>query len=65
VEFLEPIDASKYSLEEREILNERIRAALAAALPSEQRPLDTSGTATGLGPSSEQTEDAKCRLRRD
>jgi hypothetical protein len=52
-------------MEEREILNERIRAALAAALPSEQRPLDTSGTATGLGPSSEQTEDAKCRLRRD
>jgi len=28
VEFLEPIDASKYSLEERETLNERIRAAL-------------------------------------
>jgi 1-acyl-sn-glycerol-3-phosphate acyltransferase len=38
VEFLEPIDASKYSLEEREILNERISAALAAGLPAEQRP---------------------------
>src|SRR5467141_1339177 len=37
VEFLEPIDASKYSLEDRETLNERIRAALTAGLPPEQR----------------------------
>jgi 1-acyl-sn-glycerol-3-phosphate acyltransferase len=58
VEFLEPIDASKYSLEEREILNERIRAALAAALPPEQRPIDTPGGASALGGSTEQTEDA-------
>jgi 1-acyl-sn-glycerol-3-phosphate acyltransferase len=40
VEFLEPIDASKYSLEERDILNERVRIAMAAALPPDQRPLD-------------------------
>jgi len=38
VEFLEPIDSSKYSLEERDILNEQIREAMAAALPPEQRP---------------------------
>ena len=38
VEFLEPIDSSKYSLEERDILNEQIRDAMAAALPPEQRP---------------------------
>src|SRR3981189_873620 len=41
VEFLEPIDASKYSLEERETLNERIRTALAAGLPPAQRPIET------------------------
>ncbi len=38
VEFLEPIDSSKYSMEQRDILNEKIRDAMAAALPPEQRP---------------------------
>ncbi len=43
VEFLEPIDASRYSLEERDILNERVRRALADALPPDQRPLGFPG----------------------
>jgi len=38
VEFIEPIDASKYSLEERDILNERLRIAMGGALPPDQRP---------------------------
>src|SRR5216683_1878916 len=38
VEFLEPIDSSKYPMEQRDILNEKIRDAMAAALPPEQRP---------------------------
>jgi 1-acyl-sn-glycerol-3-phosphate acyltransferase len=41
VEFLEPIDASKYSLEERDVLNERVHDAMAAALPEDQRPRDS------------------------
>src|SRR6266446_2904568 len=43
VEFLEPIDASQYSLEERDVLNERVRMAMAAGLPPDQRPLDFPG----------------------
>ncbi|HVS87191.1 MAG TPA: lysophospholipid acyltransferase family protein [Candidatus Acidoferrum sp.] len=43
VEFLEPIDASQYSLEERDALNDRIRTAMAAVLPPDQRPLDFPG----------------------
>jgi 1-acyl-sn-glycerol-3-phosphate acyltransferase len=43
VEFLEPIDASQYSLEERDALNDRIRTAMAAGLPPDQRPLDFPG----------------------
>ena len=42
VEFLEPIDASKYSLEDRDILNERVRMAMAAALPPDQQPVGLS-----------------------
>jgi len=38
VEFLEPIDASRYSLEQRDELNEHIRQAMAAKLPPDQRP---------------------------
>ena len=38
VEFLEPIDASKYSMEERDALNERVHSAMAAALPTDQKP---------------------------
>lgn len=39
VEFLEPIDASEYTFERRDELNDRVRAAMAAALPPDQRPL--------------------------
>ena len=43
VEFLEPIDASKSSLEERDSLNEQVRNAMAAALPPDQRPVGFPG----------------------
>jgi 1-acyl-sn-glycerol-3-phosphate acyltransferase len=43
VEFLEPIDASKYSWEERDILNQRVHDAMAAGLPPDQRPLGFPG----------------------
>jgi hypothetical protein len=43
VEFLEPIDASRYSLEQRDELNDRVHGAIAAALPPDQRPLDFQG----------------------
>lgn len=39
VEFLPPIDASQYTFEQRDELNERLRAAMAAGLPEDQRPL--------------------------
>jgi 1-acyl-sn-glycerol-3-phosphate acyltransferase len=45
VEFLEPIDASKYTFEERERLNEVVHDALAAALPPDQRPIGFPGAA--------------------
>jgi len=43
VEFLEPIDASAYSFEQRDQLNERVRQAMAAALPDDQKPLASLG----------------------
>lgn len=43
VEFLGPIDSSKYSLEQRDELNEKIREAMAAALPADQRPVGFPG----------------------
>ena len=43
VEFLEPIDSSQYSLEERDLLNEKIREAMAASLPPDQRPVGFPG----------------------
>jgi 1-acyl-sn-glycerol-3-phosphate acyltransferase len=43
IEFLDPIDSSGYSLEQRDILNERIREAMAAGLPPDQRPLGFPG----------------------
>jgi 1-acyl-sn-glycerol-3-phosphate acyltransferase len=46
VEFLDPIDSSKYSLEERDLLNEKIREAMSAALPPDQRPIGFPGTAS-------------------
>jgi 1-acyl-sn-glycerol-3-phosphate acyltransferase len=38
VEFLEPIDGAKYSFEERDVLTEVLRKALAAGLPRDQQP---------------------------
>ena len=43
VEFLDPIESSGYSLEQRDELNEKIRAAMAARLPPAQRPIDSPG----------------------
>lgn len=43
VEFLEPIDASKYSFDERDALNDRVHDAMAAGLPPDQRPLGFPG----------------------
>ena len=45
VEFLEPIDPSKYSFEERDELNDRVHDAMAAALPADQRPIGFAGAA--------------------
>jgi 1-acyl-sn-glycerol-3-phosphate acyltransferase len=45
VEFIEPIDASKYSFEERDALNDRVHDAMAAALPPDQRPIGFPGAA--------------------
>ncbi len=39
VEFLEPIDASAYTFELRDELNKRVHAAMATALPEDQKPL--------------------------
>jgi 1-acyl-sn-glycerol-3-phosphate acyltransferase len=39
VEFLEPIDATKYSMARRDALNDHLHDALAAALPNDQKPL--------------------------
>jgi 1-acyl-sn-glycerol-3-phosphate acyltransferase len=58
VEFLEPIDSSKYSLEERETLNERVRMALAAALPPDQRPSEFPEAGVVSSAGDEETEDA-------
>jgi 1-acyl-sn-glycerol-3-phosphate acyltransferase len=38
VEFLEPIDASAYTVDQRDALNDRLHAAMAAALPEDQKP---------------------------
>ncbi len=43
VEFLEPIDASKYSFDERDALNDRVHDVMAAGLPPEQRPIGFPG----------------------
>ena len=45
VEFLDPIDASEYTWEERDLLNQRVHDVMAAALPPEQRPLGFPGAA--------------------
>src|SRR5258708_25588537 len=49
VEFLEPIDASKYSFDERDALNDRVHDAMAAGLPPEQRPIGFQGAAPPEG----------------
>ena len=43
VEFLPPIDASAYTLETRDKLNDLVHDTLAAALPSDQRPIGFPG----------------------
>ena len=43
VEFLEPIDASKYSFDERDALNDRVHDEMAAGLPPDQRPVGFPG----------------------
>jgi 1-acyl-sn-glycerol-3-phosphate acyltransferase len=43
VEFLEPIDSTKYSLENREALVQELHDRLAAGLPPDQRPLGFPG----------------------
>lgn len=45
VEFLDPIDASKYMWEERDELNQRVHDAMAAGLPPDQRPIGFPGAA--------------------
>jgi 1-acyl-sn-glycerol-3-phosphate acyltransferase len=45
VEFLDPIDASGYSFEQRDELNQKIHDALAAGLPPDQRPVGFPGAA--------------------
>ena len=43
VEFLPPIDSTKYSLDQRDELNQRLHDALAAGLPPDQRPIGFPG----------------------
>lgn len=45
VEFLDPIDASQYTLEQREELKQRVHDAIAAGLPPDQRPEGFPGAA--------------------
>lgn len=45
VEFLEPIDPIKYSLEDREILIKELHDRVAAGLPPDQRPIGFPGAA--------------------
>jgi 1-acyl-sn-glycerol-3-phosphate acyltransferase len=47
VEFLDPIDASKYSIAQREELNRKVHDALAAGLPEDQRPANFAAAAHG------------------
>jgi len=43
VEFLEPIDPAKYSLDEREVLIKELHDRVAAGLPPDQRPIGFPG----------------------
>jgi 1-acyl-sn-glycerol-3-phosphate acyltransferase len=49
VEFLESIDASRYSFDERDVLNDRVHDAMAAGLPPDQRPIGFPGAAPPEG----------------
>jgi 1-acyl-sn-glycerol-3-phosphate acyltransferase len=49
VEFLEPIDPSGYSFEQRDELNDRVHDAMAAGLPPDQRPIGFQGAAPPEG----------------
>jgi len=48
VGFLEPIDASAYSFEQRDELNRRVHDALAVGLPPDQRPVGFTEPSSGL-----------------
>jgi 1-acyl-sn-glycerol-3-phosphate acyltransferase len=43
VEFLDPIDASAYTFEQRDELNQKVHDALASGLPPDQRPVGFPG----------------------
>jgi 1-acyl-sn-glycerol-3-phosphate acyltransferase len=43
VEFLQPIDASRFTMEERDTLNQQVHDALAGGLPPDQRPIGLPG----------------------
>ncbi len=45
VEFLEPINAAEYTVEQREALTQRLHDELAAGLPPDQRPVGFPGAA--------------------
>jgi 1-acyl-sn-glycerol-3-phosphate acyltransferase len=45
VEFLDPIDSTKYSLDKREVLLQELHDRLAAGLPPDQRPIGFPGAA--------------------
>jgi hypothetical protein len=45
VEFLPPVEASAYTLETRDKLNDLLHDAIAAALPPDQRPIGFPGAA--------------------
>ncbi len=45
VEFLDPIDPSRFSLAQRDELNGKVHDALAAGLPPDQRPIGFAGAA--------------------
>jgi 1-acyl-sn-glycerol-3-phosphate acyltransferase len=49
VRFCPPIETAGYTVERRDELNEVLRAALAAGLPPEQRPLDSAAAAESAG----------------
>jgi 1-acyl-sn-glycerol-3-phosphate acyltransferase len=49
VRFCPPVDAAKYTMEERDALSRRVHAAMAEGLPPEQRPLESVETESQEG----------------